>query len=71
MNFNFQDTDLDLKREEFGVPPSLLLQALTTASASDGMNLERLETIGDSFLKLAVTNFLYQEYASQHEGKLR
>lgn len=69
MSFKFQDDASD--NEVHGVPPALLLQALTTASASDGINLERLETIGDSFLKLAVTNFLYSEYASQHEGKLR
>uniref|UniRef100_A0AC35GS56 Uncharacterized protein n=1 Tax=Panagrolaimus sp. PS1159 TaxID=55785 RepID=A0AC35GS56_9BILA len=31
----------------YGVPPTLLLQALTTSSASDGFNLERLETIDD------------------------
>uniref|UniRef100_A0A914YGU1 Uncharacterized protein n=1 Tax=Panagrolaimus superbus TaxID=310955 RepID=A0A914YGU1_9BILA len=54
----------------YGVPPTLLLQALTTSSASDGFNLERLETIGDSFLKLSVTNYLYQNLPHQHEGNL-
>jgi endoribonuclease Dicer len=71
MSFKFQDDSSNKDGEIHGVPPALLLQALTTASASDGINLERLETIGDSFLKLAVTNFLYSEYALQHEGKLR
>ncbi len=40
------------------------------SSAGDGINLERLETVGDSFLKYAVTDFLYHEYKEQHEGKL-
>ena len=31
---------------------------------------ERLETIGDSFLKYAVTSFLYCTYPNIHEGKL-
>lgn len=29
----------------YGVSPALLLQALTTSSAADGINLERLETV--------------------------
>lgn len=52
------------------MPPTLLLQALTTCNASDGINLERLETIGDSFLKLSVTNYLYHNHIHQDEGKL-
>jgi dsRNA-specific ribonuclease len=32
--------------------------------------LERLETIGDSFLKYATTVFLYHEHFNMHEGKL-
>ena len=35
-----------------------------------GINLERLETIGDSFLKYAVTDYLYHEHWDQHEGNL-
>lgn len=68
MKFSF-DEDLCEKRP-YGVTPTLLLQALTTSSSGDGINLERLETIGDSFLKLAVTNYLYHEHPDQHEGKL-
>lgn len=40
------------------------------SNASDGINLERLETVGDSFLKYAVTVFLYCTYTDMHEGKL-
>ncbi|XP_045470620.1 endoribonuclease Dcr-1 [Harmonia axyridis] len=53
-----------------GPSPNLLLQALTMSNANDGINLERLETIGDSFLKYAITNYLYSKYENIHEGKL-
>ena len=48
----------------------MCMQALTTANASDGMNLERLETIGDSFLKYSCTVCLFHDYPDFHEGKL-
>ena len=53
-----------------GPAPSIILQALTMSNANDGVNLERLETIGDSFLKYAITTYLYCMYPQQHEGKL-
>lgn len=40
------------------------------SNANDGINLERLETIGDSFLKYAITTYLYCTYDRIHEGKL-
>uniref|UniRef100_A0AC34GRH2 Dicer-2 n=1 Tax=Panagrolaimus sp. ES5 TaxID=591445 RepID=A0AC34GRH2_9BILA len=52
------------------IQPALLLQALTTTGACDGFNLERLETMGDSFLKLVTTIYLYHRYQHQDEGKL-
>ena len=55
------DTTMDEKMIKFdaykceeniiGPSPSLILQAITMSNASDGINLERLETVGDSFLK--------------------
>ena len=53
-----------------GPPPSIILQALTMSNANDGVNLERLETIGDSYLKYAITNYLYCTFVQKHEGKL-
>ena len=53
-----------------GPNPGLLLQAFTSSNANDGINLERLETIGDSFLKFSMTTFLYFRYSAYHEGKL-
>ncbi len=40
------------------------------SNANDGINLERLETIGDSFLKYAITTYLYCTYENVNEGKL-
>lgn len=53
-----------------GPSPSVILQALTMSNANDGINLERLETIGDSFLKYSITTYLYCTYESVNEGKL-
>ena len=63
------DEQPDLEQHP-GPSPNVLLQALTMSNANDGINLERLETIGDSFLKYAITNYLYSKYENVHEGKL-
>ncbi|CAG9759991.1 unnamed protein product [Ceutorhynchus assimilis] len=68
LNFSF-DFQPNLSTHP-GPSPNLLLQALTMSNANDGINLERLETIGDSFLKYAITNYLYSKYEHVHEGKL-
>lgn len=66
--FSFdRQPDLD---DHPGPSPSVVLQALTMSNANDGINLERLETIGDSFLKYAITDYLYSKYENIHEGKL-
>lgn len=65
-SFDFQP-NLD---DHPGPSPSVLLQALTMSNANDGINLERLETIGDSFLKYAITAYLYCTHDNVHEGKL-
>lgn len=46
------------------------MQAFTSSNANDGINLERLETVGDSFLKFSMTTYLYFRYNGYHEGKL-
>ena len=48
----------------------LFLQALTTKSAGDSIDLERLETLGDSFLKFSTTVHLYSNRLTAHEGRL-
>ncbi|GBN10283.1 Endoribonuclease Dcr-1 [Araneus ventricosus] len=59
----------DLKTHT-GPSPSLLLQALTTRSAHDEFSLERLEILGDSFLKMSMSIKIYIEYPNFDEGKL-
>jgi len=49
---------------------ALILQALTTTHSGDAFNLERLEMLGDSFLKLAVSLHLFCTYKDKDEGKL-
>lgn len=68
IKFSF-DAQPDLSGHS-GPSPAVLLQALTMSNANDGINLERLETIGDSFLKYAITTYLYCTYDRIHEGKL-
>ena len=53
-----------------GPDNALLLQALTPKGAKDSVNLERLETLGDSFLKLSTSVFLFCDRPTDHEGKL-
>lgn len=67
-DFSF-DEQVDLTSHP-GPSPSILLRALTMSNANDGINLERLETIGDSFLKYAISAYLYCGHTTVHEGKL-
>ncbi|XP_064603433.1 endoribonuclease Dicer-like isoform X2 [Liolophura sinensis] len=63
--------DKDVNLSTFlGPSPCTILQALTMSNANDFFSLERLETIGDSFLKYAITIYLYCTYPGIHEGKL-
>ncbi|CAG8433757.1 11080_t:CDS:2 [Ambispora gerdemannii] len=57
-------------RFELPVRDDLLLVALSTPSANMEMNYERLETLGDSFLKFSVTIQLYVMFPDKHEGQL-
>ncbi|KAF3609888.1 hypothetical protein DY000_02051583 [Brassica cretica] len=47
-----------------------VLEAITTKKCQDQFHLESLETLGDSFLKYAVCQHLFQEYHTHHEGLL-
>jgi endoribonuclease Dicer len=60
-------------RVELGLPPiqdDLLVQALTLPSANAGFNNQRLETLGDSVLKLCTVVHLYNRFPHRHEGQL-
>lgn len=47
-----------------------LIKALTTAKSGDIFDMERFEVLGDSFLKFAVSLFLYLKHDNWHEGYL-
>lgn len=57
---------------KFGPSPSLVLEGLTLTKSNDGFDMERLETIGDSILKLVIGIYVYGQTASKHldEGRL-
>ncbi|XP_057378262.1 endoribonuclease Dicer-like [Daphnia carinata] len=56
----------------FGPSPGIVLEALTLAKAHDGYDMERLETIGDSILKLIISIYVYGEASNSRcdEGRL-
>lgn len=49
---------------------ALLFQTLTTSSADNWSDLERLEVIGDSFLKFSVSVYLFCTFKNLNEGPL-
>ncbi|KAI8583787.1 hypothetical protein K450DRAFT_219980 [Umbelopsis ramanniana AG] len=55
---------------ETNIDDTLLLEAFTTPSANMDTNYERLETLGDSFLKFVATIRLYIMFPHSHEGQL-
>ncbi len=56
----------------YGPSPGLILEALTLSKAHDGYDMERLETLGDSILKLIISIYVYGETSNQRcdEGRL-
>ncbi|THH31544.1 hypothetical protein EUX98_g2658 [Antrodiella citrinella] len=60
-------------RLELGLPPvidDLLVQAFVLPSASAGFNNQRLETLGDSVLKVCTVVHLFNRFPHRHEGQL-
>lgn len=47
-----------------------MLEAITTKQCQEEFDLESLETLGDSFLKYAVSQQLFKSYENHHEGML-
>ena len=50
--------------DEDGPSPGLVLEACTLASTGEGFDMARMETIGDSFLKLAVSVYVFGQTSS-------
>nr|UYS55133.1 dicer 2 [Diatraea saccharalis] len=61
-----------LSRVPKGRGPELrdILSALTTINSSDTFNLERTETLGDSFLKFVASLYLFHKFPKLNEGQL-
>jgi len=55
---------------ETTIDDTLLLEAFTTPSANMDKDYERLETLGDSFLKFIATIRLFIMFPQSHEGQL-
>ncbi|XP_058760418.1 endoribonuclease Dicer homolog 3a-like [Vicia villosa] len=56
--------------DNFKIPSSLILEALTTLRSCEKFSMERLELLGDSVLKYAVSCHLFLKYPKKHEGHL-
>ncbi|XP_057957753.1 endoribonuclease Dicer homolog 3a [Malania oleifera] len=54
----------------FHIPSALILEALTTLRCCEDFSMERLELLGDSVLKYAVSCHLFLKYPEKHEGQL-
>ncbi|XP_012287234.1 endoribonuclease Dicer [Orussus abietinus] len=53
-----------------GPSPVDIAQALTSKMGHDAFDLERLETLGDAFLKFAVSLYLFDCFPQYNEGQL-
>ncbi|XP_076245317.1 endoribonuclease Dcr-2 [Calliopsis andreniformis] len=60
---------LSLKNSR-GPDPTQIMYALTSVLGRDAFNLERLETLGDSYLKFLTSLFLYNMFPKYNEGSL-
>ncbi|XP_057825712.2 endoribonuclease Dicer homolog 3 isoform X2 [Cryptomeria japonica] len=52
------------------VPASLIMEALTSRKCSECFSYERLELLGDSFLKFVISQHLFMKYENEDEGQL-
>ncbi|XP_022132011.1 endoribonuclease Dicer homolog 3a isoform X2 [Momordica charantia] len=52
------------------ISSSLIVEALTTLGCCESFSLERLELLGDSVLKYAVSCHLFLKFPEKHEGQL-
>lgn len=53
-----------------GIEQHELLAAITASSSADVFDMERLEVLGDAFLKFGVSLYLIQKHTNWHEGFL-
>ncbi|KAG6700476.1 hypothetical protein I3842_08G113900 [Carya illinoinensis] len=65
---NLKKMHLDHCTQNDVIPISKVLEAITTKKCQETFDLESLETLGDSFLKYAVSQQLFKTYQDQPEG---
>ncbi|XP_047990748.1 endoribonuclease Dicer [Leguminivora glycinivorella] len=70
LKYNDKIKLLSLKPTGRGPELRDILFALTTINSHDTANLERAETLGDSFLKFAASLYLYHKFPKLNEGQL-
>ncbi|KAK4283890.1 hypothetical protein QN277_000793 [Acacia crassicarpa] len=58
------------QNSNFNIPSSMILEALTTLRCCERFSMERLELLGDSVLKYAVSCHLFLKNPKMHEGQL-
>ncbi|XP_058762785.1 endoribonuclease Dicer homolog 2-like isoform X2 [Vicia villosa] len=66
---NFKKMHLDHCPQN-GIQTFKVLEAMTTKTCKETFHYESLETLGDSFLKYAVSQQLFYTYHTHHEGLL-
>nr|XP_019070569.1 endoribonuclease Dicer homolog 3a isoform X1 [Solanum lycopersicum] len=62
--------DISSHSGDLHISSSLILEALTTLRCNESFSMERLELLGDSVLKYAVSCYLFLKYPKKHEGQL-
>ncbi|XP_039686333.1 endoribonuclease Dicer homolog 2 isoform X2 [Medicago truncatula] len=67
--YNFKRMHLDYCPQN-KIQTFKVLEAMTTKSCKETFHYESLETLGDSFLKYAVSQQLFNMYQNHHEGLL-
>ncbi|KAL4597279.1 hypothetical protein ACB092_12G222500 [Castanea dentata] len=62
--------EISCPSSDFQISSTLILEALTTLRCCESFSMERLELLGDSVLKYAVSCHLFLKYPEKHEGQL-
>ncbi|KAL8153073.1 hypothetical protein V2J09_010833 [Rumex salicifolius] len=62
--------EIGFNSTEAQISSVLILEALTTLRCCENFSMERLELLGDSVLKYAVSCHLFHEHPNKHEGEL-
>ncbi|OAY54204.1 endoribonuclease Dicer homolog 3 isoform X4 [Manihot esculenta] len=62
--------EIDCRIPKSYIPSSLMLEAITTLRCCETFSMERLELLGDSVLKYAISYDLFLRYPTKHEGQL-